>query len=108
MRQGRRGNMAFSAGFVRSAVTACAVLAFVLLAPAGTPPPAPISAAAGTTQSGFVDTVAFSGLTQPTAVRFSPDGRVFVAEKGGVIKVFDGFQDTTPTVFADLRTNVFN
>ena len=25
----------------------------------------------------------------PTAVRFSPDGRVFVAEKNGVIKVYD-------------------
>ena len=30
----------------------------------------------------------FSGLTNPTAIRFSPDGRVFVAEKSGVIKVF--------------------
>ena len=27
--------------------------------------------------------------TNPTAVRFSPDGRVFVAEKSGLIKVFD-------------------
>ena len=31
----------------------------------------------------------FSGLTNPTAVRFASDGRVFVAEKRGVIKVFD-------------------
>ena len=40
----------------------------------------------------------------PTAVRFAPDGRVFVAEKSGLIKVFDSLTDTTPTVFADLRT----
>ena len=40
--------------------------------------------------SGFQESVAFSGLTNPTAVRFAPDGRVFVAEKGGLIKVFDG------------------
>jgi glucose/arabinose dehydrogenase/PKD repeat protein len=55
---------------------------------------------------GYQETVAFSGLTNPTAVRFSPDGRVFVAERSGLIKVFDGPGDTTPTVFADLRTKV--
>ena len=58
--------------------------------------------------SGFEDTVVFRGLVRPTAVRFSPDGRVFVAEKSGIIKVFDSLTDPTPTVFADLRTNVFN
>src|SRR5262245_27251230 len=57
---------------------------------------------------GFQEEIVFSGLTQPTAVRFSPDGRVFVAEKSGVIKVFDNLTDTTPTVFADLRTQVHN
>ena len=41
-------------------------------------------------------------------MRFSPDGRVFVAEKSGLIKVFDSLSDPTPTVFADLRTQVYN
>ena len=50
----------------------------------------------------------FSGLTQPTAVKFAADGRVFVAEKSGLIKVFDSLTDETPTVFADLRTEVYN
>ena len=36
------------------------------------------------------------------------DGRVFVAEKRGVIKVFDSLTDTTPDVFADLNVNVHN
>jgi glucose/arabinose dehydrogenase len=58
--------------------------------------------------AGFVEVTAFNGLTQPTVVRFSSDGRVFVAEKSGLIKVFDSLSDTTPTVFADLRTNVYN
>ena len=58
--------------------------------------------------SGFQETIVFSGLTDPTAVRFAPDGRVFVAEKSGLIKVFDGLSDPTPSVFADLRTNVYN
>jgi glucose/arabinose dehydrogenase len=57
---------------------------------------------------GFAEQVVFDGLTEPTALRFSPDGRVFVAEKSGLIKVFDGLGDTTPTVFADLRTKVHN
>ena len=57
---------------------------------------------------GFQEEIVFSGLTEPTAVRFSSDGRVFVAEKSGLIKVFDNLSDTTPTVFADLRTQVHN
>ena len=48
------------------------------------------------------------GLTKPTAVRFSPDGRIFVAEKSGIIKVFENLSDSSPTVFADLRTSVHN
>ena len=52
--------------------------------------------------------VVFDGLTRPTAIQFSPDGRVFVAEKSGLIRVFSDLSDTTPTVFADLRTNVHN
>lgn len=58
--------------------------------------------------AGFTESVVFSGLTNPTVVRFSPDGRVFVAEKRGVIKVFDSMTDTTPDVFADLNANVHN
>ncbi|MGH9368331.1 MAG: PQQ-dependent sugar dehydrogenase, partial [Thermoanaerobaculia bacterium] len=57
---------------------------------------------------GFRDSVVFSGLTQPTAIAFSPDGRVFVAEKGGRIKVFASLTATTPTLFADLSTKVYN
>ena len=66
------------------------------------------TASAGTVPSGFQDTVAFSGLTQPTNFAFAPDGRVFVAEKSGMIKEFDGLGDNTATVVADLRTDVYN
>jgi glucose/arabinose dehydrogenase len=58
--------------------------------------------------SGFHDYVVFDGLDRPTAVAFSPDGRVFVTEKRGVVKVFDTVSDTTPTVVADLRTATYN
>jgi glucose/arabinose dehydrogenase/PKD repeat protein len=65
-------------------------------------------AEAATLPPGFAETTVLSGLTNPTVVRFSSDGRVFVAEKRGVIKVFDSLTDTTPEVFADLNVNVHN
>ena len=63
-------------------------------------------AAALTLPAGFQEQVVFSGLTNPTNIEFSPDGRIFVAEKRGLIKVYDSLSDPTPDVFADLRTNV--
>jgi glucose/arabinose dehydrogenase len=65
-----------------------------------------VTTAAAPLPAGFTQTTVFSGLTEPTAVRFSPDGRVFVAEKSGLIKVFSGLSDTTPEVYADLRRQV--
>jgi glucose/arabinose dehydrogenase len=56
--------------------------------------------------AGFEETVAISGLEFPEAFAFSPDGRIFVAEKNGLIKVFDSLADPVPDRFADLRTNV--
>jgi glucose/arabinose dehydrogenase len=58
--------------------------------------------------SGFQQKAVVTGLTNPTNVQFSPDGRVFVAEKGGVIKMYDSLTDTSPTVYADLRAEVYN
>jgi glucose/arabinose dehydrogenase len=64
--------------------------------------------AEATLPSGFDDSVVLSGLDQPTNVEFSQDGRVFVAEKSGLTKVFDNLSDRQPTIFADLRTQVHN
>jgi glucose/arabinose dehydrogenase len=66
------------------------------------------AACAPNVPDGFHEYVVFSGLTQPTAVEFSPDGRVFVAEKRGLVRVFDNVDDPSPATVADLRTNVFN
>ena len=68
----------------------------------------PRPATAETLPAGFQDTTLFSGLTEPTSVECASDGRIFVAEKSGLIKVFDDINDPAPTVFADLRTNVYN
>ncbi len=56
--------------------------------------------------AGFQDTVALSGLDAPTAVRFSPDGRIFVAEEAGVVKEYDSLTDPTPTTVVDLSADV--
>jgi uncharacterized repeat protein (TIGR01451 family) len=68
--------------------------------------PAPVGAT--TLPPGFQESIVYSGLTEPTAVEFAPDGRIFVAHKGGLIDVFDDIADATPTVFADLRPKVHN
>jgi glucose/arabinose dehydrogenase/PKD repeat protein len=66
------------------------------------------TAQALTVQPGFQDQTVLSGLIKPTAVRFAKDGRIFIAEKSGLIKVFDPAIGGEPQVFADLRTNVYN
>src|SRR5919112_2417073 len=83
---------------------AAVILAVILVALLG-----PLKAnAVAKLPSGFQQGVVISGLREPTNVEFSKDGRVFVAEKSGLIKVFDSLSDTTPTTFADLRTKVHN
>jgi glucose/arabinose dehydrogenase/PKD repeat protein len=97
------------AGSTKQLLRVCVVLAAaVLAATLVTLLPSSGAGAVPTLPAGFQDSVAFGGLTNPTAVQFSKDGRVFVAEKSGLIKVFDNLSDTTPTTFADLRTNVHN
>lgn len=63
-------------------------------------------ASAGDVPPGFQDTVALSGLKLPTNVAFASDGKVFVTEKSGVLKVFSSLSDPTGSIAADLRTEV--
>ena len=87
---------------VRTLALPCA-LALALLAAAWSTP-----AQAATLQPGFTESVVFDGLTEPTDVAFASDGRTFVAEKSGLIKVFPNLSSTTPAIVADLRTEVYN
>lgn len=57
---------------------------------------------------GYADTVQLGGLKEPTAIGFAADGRVFVAEKRGMLQVFDSLESPVPRPFADLRTQVHN
>ena len=65
-------------------------------------------AAAVVLPTGFQEQIVFTGLNQPTNIEFAPDGRIFVAEKGGRIMVYEDLADPTPTVFADLSATVHN
>ncbi|HEX2873475.1 MAG TPA: PQQ-dependent sugar dehydrogenase [Polyangiaceae bacterium] len=42
---------------------------------------------AATVPSGFTDEAFVSGLTNPTAMAFAPDGRLFVSQQGGQLRV---------------------
>ena len=57
---------------------------------------------------GFRDELVMEGLESPMAVRFAPppDGRVFVAEKSGRIRVYRGVDDREPAVVVDLSEEV--
>src|SRR5687767_2339491 len=59
--------------------------------------------------SGFTDSVVFSGRSNPVAVRFAPNGRVFVVENAGRIWTYDNISDTTATLVLDYsaRINTF-
>jgi hypothetical protein len=67
----------------RLVLTAAIAIGAALVTLAGPKP-----AEASTLPSGFRDSVVLSGLTNPTVVQFAPDGRIFVGQKNGVIKVF--------------------
>ncbi|MBE2320848.1 PQQ-dependent sugar dehydrogenase [Solirubrobacter sp. CPCC 204708] len=64
------------------------------------------SASAVDLPEGFRATTVWTGVGLPTVIRFAPDGRVLVANKRGVIYVYDSLEDRTPTEFADLSEKV--
>ncbi len=59
----------------------------------------PQRAGAAALPSGFSETVLASGLTSPTAMAFAPDGRLFVTQQGGSLRVIkNGTLLATPFV----------
>ena len=54
----------------------------------------------------FTDDVFKSGLTDPTSMAFAPDGRLFVAEKGGTLRVIkNGVLLSTPFLSVSVNTS---
>ena len=82
------------------------------LLPVAAAVPAPVAAAGETLPAGFVDQAVRTGLTRPTVVAFAPGGRVFVAEKSGIVKTWASYAAfagaTAPTTAVDIRTDVYD
>ncbi|HEY3723659.1 MAG TPA: PQQ-dependent sugar dehydrogenase [Acidimicrobiia bacterium] len=99
----RRNGRVFGARrYVVLAMVVAVIGAFVAVVPRAE------RAEAASLPSGFTSTAVFSGLTLPTAVAFSPDGKVYVAEKSGIIKVFPNASSNNGIVFKDLSTRTFD
>ena len=66
----------------------------------------PIGAVQGATTlpTGFSDTQVASGLTNPTDIEFAPDGRLFVAEQAGKVRIAK--PDRTLATFLDSSAKV--
>ena len=77
------------------------IVAAVALAMAGNSP-----AHATTLPAGFEDLVLATGLDLPTAIDFTPDGRMFVAEKAGVVKVVTPGSSPEATMVLDISDQV--
>jgi glucose/arabinose dehydrogenase len=61
--------------------------------------------AAAATTGTMSDTKLVAGLSSPTAMEFSPDGRLFVAEKGGNLRIIkNGMLLSTPFVSIPVET----
>src|ERR1044072_355866 len=56
-----------------------------------------------TSSIGFEGKVKGTELSKSSLIQFAPDSRVFVAEKNGLINIFDDLSTTTSTLFTDLR-----
>src|SRR5215217_4974465 len=83
-----------------------ATIALALLASVGTLLGLPIGPAQGAANlpPGFTDSQVVGGLTNPTHMEFAPDGRLFVAEQAGRVRIAK--PDGTLATFLDISTKV--
>jgi glucose/arabinose dehydrogenase len=83
-----------------------ATIALALLASVGTLLVLPIGPAQGavTLPTGFTDSQVVSGLTNPTDMEFAPDGRLFVTEDAGRLRIAK--PDGTLATFLNISTKV--
>jgi glucose/arabinose dehydrogenase len=67
---------------------------------------APVQLKAATLPANFIETQFASGLTNPTAMAFASDGRLFVCQQGGQLRVIkDGSLLPTPFVSLTVDSN---
>jgi glucose/arabinose dehydrogenase len=64
------------------------------------------ASAAVTVPTGFVAEDYVTGLSSPTSMAFAPDGRLFICEQGGNLRVVkDGVLQSTPFLSLDVDSN---
>jgi glucose/arabinose dehydrogenase/PKD repeat protein len=64
------------------------------------------SSGGGGGSAGFRRSVVASGLVEPTTIEFTPDGRLFIAERGGrILVVQNGALLSTPLIQIDVNTD---
>ena len=63
-------------------------------------------AQAATLRSGFTEIQVASGLASPTAMAFAPDGRLFVCQQGGQLRVIENGA-LLPTPFVSVTVDTF-
>jgi glucose/arabinose dehydrogenase len=68
--------------------------------------PASPAQAAQALPNGFFLNELTNVLNQPVGFGFTPAGRLYVAEKGGTVQVFDSVDDPTPTEVINVSGNV--
>jgi glucose/arabinose dehydrogenase len=91
---------------VGKSVRLCAAMVVALLASVGALVALPLGPARGAAilRSGFTKTQVVSGLTYPMDMEFAPDGRLFVAEQAGRVRIAK--PNGTLTTFLNISTKV--
>ena len=92
---------------MKRSVNLFATIALALLASVGTLlvlPIGPAQGAATPTEPDFTDSQVVSGLTGPTDMEFAPDGRLFVTEDAGRLRIAK--PDGTLPTFLNFSTKV--
>src|SRR5262245_53402925 len=74
----------------------------VLLANVALLPPSPVQAV--TLPADFIETQITTGLTAPTSFEFAPDGRVFITQQTGTVRIVKNGV-LLPTPFLSIMVN---
>jgi glucose/arabinose dehydrogenase len=64
-----------------------------------------LAAPAAAVPPGYLDLPGVSGLADPTAMAFAPDGRIFVCEQSGALRVISADRRLLPDAFVSITVN---
>jgi len=82
-------------------LTLLSLVAFLSITPTGQ------VQAAISLPAGFITETVVAGLTYPTTIAFAPDGRIFIGQKSGIVRVFEN-GTLLPVPFINISSQVNN